>query len=94
MKKCTTRNYIFNFFNTKEKTTYIEYESIYTLDNVDVEPLNLAGHPGDLQEELLHYDHQQSLPIFIIYCPSMAILAIVHLYYDGVILEFVLGHIG
>ena len=64
------------------------------MDNVDVEPLNLAGHPGDLQEELLHYDHQQSLPIFIIYYPSMAILAIVHLYYDGVILEFVLGHIG
>ena len=74
LKNCTTRNYIFNFFNTKEKTTYIEYESIYTLDNVDVEPLNLAGHTRDLQEELLHYDHQQSLQKFIIQYTAQSVL--------------------
>ncbi len=29
-----------------------------TLYDVDVEPLNLARHAGDLQEELLHNYHQ------------------------------------
>jgi hypothetical protein len=33
----------------------------HSFDNVDVESLDLAGHPRDLQEELLHHDNDQRL---------------------------------
>ena len=32
-----------------------------TFDDIDVEAFNLAGHPRDLQEELLRHNDQQSL---------------------------------
>jgi hypothetical protein len=31
------------------------------LYNIDVEALDLARHPGDLEEELFHHDDEESL---------------------------------